>query len=107
MDTLLINIAFVLGFIIVATLTIVLVRRLVRRESLVTQGDWLFLFGHSRKEIFSVRYILKAALFFLLFDVLAFAVGYFGILWGGGLLVAILTLVLIVTILFLAPRWMR
>ena len=40
---------------------LVMLARRLRRQPAFTERDWLFLFGHSRKEVFSPRLLLRFA----------------------------------------------
>ena len=71
-----------------------------------TDRDWLFLFGHSRKEVFSLRLLVR--FFALLFAVvvvglaICFYVLPYGLGWFAGTV-----LLTIAGILLIVPKWLR
>ena len=71
-----------------------------------TERDWLFLFGHSRKELFSLRLVLRFAALWLLVVIAGLGISFYvfpyGLEWfAGGVLIAITGILLIV------PRWLQ
>jgi len=85
---------------------LVMLARRLRRQPAFTERDWLFLFGHSRKEVFSPRLLLRLSALLLasvvvglpiLLYVFAHGVGWF----AGAALLAIASILLAV------PRRLR
>ena len=85
---------------------LVMLARRLRRQPAFTERDWLFLFGHSRKELFSLRLVLRFAALWLLVVIVGLGISFYvfpyGLEWfAGAVLIAITGTLLIV------PRWLR
>ena len=80
--------------------------RWFRGRPLFTERDWLFLFGHLRKEVFSLRLLLKFAGLLLLAVLVGLGISFYVLRYGlewfaGAVLIAIMGILLIVA------RWLR
>ena len=84
---------------------VMLVRRL-RGQPVFTERDWLFLFGHSRKEVFSPRLLLKFAGLLLLAVLVGLGISFYVLPYGLGWFVGAVVLT-IVGILLILPKWLR
>jgi len=85
---------------------LVVLMRWFRGRPVFTDRDWLFLFGHSRKELFSLRLMLRFVALWLLVIVLGLVISFYVLRYGlewfaGAVLIAITGILLIV------PRWLR
>src|SRR5438128_3108343 len=84
---------------------VMLVRRL-RGKPVFTERDWLFLFGHSRKEVFSPRLLLRLSALLLASAVVGVTIIFYvlphGVGWFAGA-----TLLAVASILLTVPRWLR
>ena len=85
---------------------LVMLARRLRRQPAFTERDWLFLFGHSRKELFSLRLVLRFAALWLLVVIVGLGISFYvfpyGLEWfAGAVLIAITGILLIVA------RWLR
>jgi len=70
-----------------------------------TERDWLFVFGHSRKEVFSPRLLLRLSALLLASAVVGLTIIFYvlphGVGWFAGA-----TLLAIASILLTVPRWL-
>jgi len=55
---------------------LVMLARRLRRQPAFTERDWLFLFGHSRKELFSLRLVLRFAALWLLVVIVGLGISF-------------------------------
>ena len=73
----------------------VMLVRWVRGRPVFTDRDWLFLFGHSRKEVFSLRLLLRFVALWLAVVIIGFAISFYvlpyGIGWFAGAVVVAIT----------------
>jgi len=95
------------GLLLISTVIgLVVLVRWFRGQPVFTERDWLFLFGHSRKEVFSLRLLVRfSALLFVVVLVglaICFYILPYGIGWFAG--AVILT---IAGILLVVPKWLR
>ena len=95
------------GLLLITTVIgLVMVVRWLRGQPVFTERDWLFLFGHPRKEVFSLRLLVRfSALLFVVVLVglaICFYILPYGIGWFAG--AVILT---IAGILLVVPKWLR
>jgi hypothetical protein len=87
-------------------IALVILTRWIRGRPLLTERDWLFLFGQTRQRVFSVHFWLRFAA--LWFDVvlLGFVEGYVVLPFGlASLLGAVFLTGLVVW--HVAPKWLR
>ena len=67
---------------------LVMLARRLRRQPAFTERDWLFLFGHSRKELFSLRLVLRFAALWLLVIIVGLGISFYvfpyGLEWFAG-----------------------
>ena len=95
------------GLLLIPTVIgLVMLVRWIRGQPVFTERDWFFLFGHSRKEVFSLRLLVRfSALLFVVMLVglgVCFYILPYGIGWFAG--AVILT---IAGILLVVPKWLR
>jgi hypothetical protein len=84
---------------------VMLVRRF-RGRPVFNERDWLFLFGHSRKEVFSPRLLLRFAAMLVLVVVVGLGLSFYVLPYGLGWFVGAVVLT-IAGILLVAPKWLR
>jgi hypothetical protein len=84
---------------------VMLVRRF-RGQPAFTERDWLFLFGHSRKEVFSPRLLLRFAAMLVFVVVVGLGLSFYVLPYGLGWFVGAVVLT-IAGILLVAPKWLR
>ena len=84
---------------------VMLVRRF-RGRPVFSERDWLFLFGHSRKEVFSPRLLLKFAGLLLLAVLVGLGISFYVLPYGLGWFAGAV-LIAITGILLIVPRWLR
>jgi hypothetical protein len=87
-------------------LGLVILTRWVRGRPVFTERDWLFLFGHSRNEVFSLRLLLRFCALFLLVVLLGLAICFYVLPYGLGWFAGAVLLT-IAGILLVVPRWLR
>jgi hypothetical protein len=87
-------------------LGLVILTRWVRGRPVFTERDWLFLFGHSRKEVFSPRLLLRFAAILVLVVVVGLGISLYVLPYGLGWFVGAVVIT-IASILFVAPKWLR
>jgi len=84
----------------------VMLMRWLRGQPVFTERDWLFLFGHPRKEVFSLRLLVRfSALLFVVMLVglgICFFILPYGLAWF-----ASAVLLTIAGILLIVPKWLR
>ena len=95
------------GLLLIPTVIgLVMVVRWFRRQPVFTERDWLFLFGHSRKEVFSLRLLLKFAGLLLLAVLVGLGMSFYvlpyGLEWFAGTVVIVIAGILLIT-----PKWLR
>src|SRR5437773_10541532 len=84
---------------------LVMLARRLRGQPVFTERDWLFLFGHSRKEVFSPRLLLKFAGLLLLAVLVGLGISFYVLPYGLGWFVGAVVLT-IVGILLILPKWL-
>ena len=84
---------------------LMLARRL-RRQPAFTERDWLFLFGHSRKKVFSPRLLLRFTAMLVLVMIVGLGVSFYVLPYGLGWFVGAVVIT-IASLLFVAPKWLR
>ena len=77
-----------------------------RGQPVFTERDWLFLFGHSRKEVFSLRLLVRFAAMLGFVVLVGLGISFYVLPYGLGWFVGAVVLT-IASILFVAPRWLR
>jgi len=95
------------GLLLIPTVIgLVMLARWIRGHPVFTEHDWLFLFGHSRKEVFSLRLLLKFAGLLLLTVLVGLGISFYvlphGLEWFAGAV-----LITITGILLIVARWLR
>jgi hypothetical protein len=97
--------ATALWLLIPVGLAFIYLRRRLQGNPGFTERDWLFLFGHSRKEVFSLRVVLRFAALWFAVVIIGFAVSFhvlpYGVGWFAGAVV-----IAIAGILLVVPRWL-
>src|SRR5438093_13674145 len=85
---------------------LVMLARRLRRQPVFTERDWLFLFGHSRKEVFSLRLMLRFAAILGIVVILGLGISLYvlpyGLEWFAGTV-----LLIIAGVLFIVPKVLR
>ena len=95
------------GLLLIPTVIgLVMLVRWIRGQPVFTERDWLFLFGHSRKEVFSPRLLLKFAGLLLLAVLVGLGISFYVLPYGLGWFVGAVVLT-IVGILLILPKWLR
>src|SRR5438876_4615175 len=78
---------------------LVMLARRLRRQPAFTERDWLFLFGHSRKEVFSLRLWLRFAALLLAVVIIGLGISFyilpFGLGWFVSAVVVVITGILL------------
>ena len=95
------------GLLLIPTVIgLVMVVRWIHGQPVFTERDWLFLFGHSRKEVFSLRLLLKFAGLLLLAVLVGLGISFYvlpyGLEWFAGTVVIVIAGILLIT-----PKWLR
>ena len=95
------------GLLLIPTVVgFVMLMRWLRGQPVFTERDWLFLFGHPRKEVFSLRLLVRFSALLLVVVLVGLAICLYilpyGIGWFAG--AVILT---IAGILLIVPKWLR
>ena len=85
---------------------LVMLARRLRRQPAFTERDWLFLFGHSRKKVFSPRLLLRFTAMLVLVMIVGLGVSFYVLPYGLGWFVGAVVLT-IVGILLILPKWLR
>ena len=85
---------------------LVMLARRLRGKPAFTERDWLFLFGHSRKEVFSLRLLLRFCAMLILVVIVGLGVSFYVLPYGLGWFVGAVVLT-IAGLLFVAPKWLR
>src|SRR5436190_23537693 len=85
---------------------LVMLARRLRRQPAFTERDWLFLFGHSRKEVFSPHLLLRFAAMLVLVVVVGLGISFYVLPYGLGWFVGAVVIT-IASLLFVAPKWLR
>ena len=95
------------GLLLIPTVIgLVVLVRWFRGQPVFSERDWLFLFGHSRKEVFSLRLLLKFAGLLLLAVLVGLGISFYVLPYGLGWFVGAVVLI-IVGILLILPKWLR
>ena len=85
---------------------LVMLARRLRGQPAFTERDWLFLFGHSRKEVFSPRLLLRFAAMLGVVVLVGLGISFYVLPYGLGWFVGAVVLT-IASLLFVAPKWLR
>ena len=85
---------------------LVMLARRLRGKTAFTERDWLFLFGHSRKKVFSPRLLLRFAAMLVLVVVVGLGLSFYVLPYGLGWFVGAVVIT-IASLLFVAPKWLR
>ena len=85
---------------------LVMLARRLRGKPAFTERDWLFLFGHSRKKVFSPRLLLRFAAMLVLVVVVGLGLSFYVLPYGLGWFVGAVVIT-IASLLFVAPKWLR
>src|SRR5206468_12446031 len=85
---------------------LVMLARRLRGKPAFTERDWLFLFGHSRKEVFSLRLLLRFCAMLILVVIVGLGVSFYVLPYGLGWFVGAIVLT-IAGILLAAPKCLR
>ena len=77
------------GLLLIPTVIgLVVLMRWFRGQPVFTERDWLFLFGHSRKELFSLRLVPRSAALWLLVVIVGLGISFYvfpyGLEWFAG-----------------------
>src|SRR5947208_13436659 len=95
------------GLLLIPTVIgLVMLVRWIRGQPVFTERDWLFLFGHSRKEVFSPHLLLRFAAMLVLVVVVGLGLSFYVLPYGLGWFVDAVVLT-IVGILLILPKWLR
>src|SRR6266550_4425571 len=85
---------------------VLMLARRLRGQPVFTERDWLFLFGHSRNEVFSLRLWVRFAALLLVVVIIGLAISFyvlpFGLEWFAGAVAVVITGILLV-----APKVLR
>ena len=84
----------------------VMLVRWFRGQPVFTERDWLFLFGHPRKEVFSLRLLFRFAAMLGLVVLVGLGISFYVLPYGLGWFVGAVVLT-IVGILLILPKWLR
>src|SRR6266480_3469980 len=63
---------------------LVMLARRLRGKTAFTERDWLFLFGHSRKEVFSPRLLFRFAAMLILVVLVGLGISFYVLPYGLG-----------------------
>ena len=85
---------------------LVMLARRLRGQPVFSERDWLFLFGHSRKKVFSLRLVLRFAALWLLLMVVGLGIAFYVLPYGPGWFAGAVLLT-IAGILLIVPKWLR
>ena len=95
------------GLLLIPTVIgLVMVVRWLRGRPVFTERDWLFLFGHSRKEVFSLRLLLRFAAMLGVVVIVGLGISFYVLPYGLGWFVGAVALT-IAGILLILPKWLR
>jgi hypothetical protein len=86
-----------LWWLIPAALASIYLRRRLQGIPGFTERDWLFLFGHSRKEVFSLQMVLRVAALWCAVVIIGFRIAVYILPHGVGWLA-------VAGVLFIVPR---
>ena len=85
---------------------LVMLLRCFRGQPVFTERDWLFLFGHPRKEVFSLRLLVRFSALLLVVVLVGLAICFYvlpyGLVWFTSAV-----LLTIAGILLIVPKWLR
>ena len=84
----------------------VMLVRWFRGQPVFTERDWLFLFGHPRKEVFSLRLLFRFAAMLGLVVLVGLGISFYVLPYGLGWFVGAVVLT-IAGILLIVARWLR
>src|SRR5437867_4114635 len=84
----------------------VMLVRWFRGQPVYTERDWLFLFGHPRKEVFSLRLLFRFAAMLGLVVLVGLGISFYVLPYGLGWFVGAVVLT-IAGILLIVARWLR
>src|SRR5881398_2167102 len=84
----------------------VMLVRWLRGQPVFTERDWLFLSGHPRNEVFSVRLLLRFAAMLILVVLVGLGISFYVLPYGLGWFVGAVVIT-IVGILLILPKWLR
>ena len=95
------------GLLLIPTVIgLVMLARRLRGQPVFTERDWLFLFGHSRKELFCLRLVLRFAALWLLVIIVGLGISFYvfpyGLEWFAGAVLIVIT-----GMLLIVARWLR
>ena len=85
---------------------LVMLARRLRGKPVFTERDWLFLFGYSRKEVFSPRLLLRFAAMLGVVVLVGLGISFYVLPYGLGWFVGAVALT-IAGILLILPKWLR
>jgi len=85
---------------------LVMLARRLRGQPVFSERDWLFLFGYSRKEVFSPHLLLRFAAMLVLVVIVGLGISFYVLPYGLGWFVGAVVLT-IVGILLILPKWLR
>jgi len=95
------------GLLLIPTVIgLVMVVRWLRGQPVFTERDWLFLFGHPRKEVFSLRLLVRFSALLLVVVLVGLAICFYVLPYGIGWFAGAVILT-IAGILLIAPKWLR
>ena len=84
----------------------VMLMRWLRGQPVFTERDWLFLFGHPRKEVFSLRLLVRFSALLLVVVLVGLDISFYVLLyaleWFAGAVLITMT-----GILLIMARWLR
>src|SRR5947208_13228099 len=95
------------GLLLIPTaIGLVMLVRWIRGQPVFTERDWLFLFGHSRKEVLSIRLLVRFSALLFTVVLVGFAICFYvqpyGLVWFTSAV-----LLTIAGILLIVPKWLR
>src|SRR6266581_9234438 len=94
------------GLLLIPTVIgLVMLMRRIRGRPVFTERDWLFLFGHSRKEVFSLRLLLRFAAMLGVVVIVGLGISFYVLPYGLGWFVGAVVLT-IAGILLILPKWL-
>jgi len=95
------------GLLLIPTvIVLVMLVRRFRGRPVFSERDWLFLFGHPRKEVFSLRRLLRFAAMLGVVVLVGLGISFYVLPYGLGWFVGAVVLT-IVGILLILPKWLR
>src|SRR5438094_8818133 len=95
------------GLLLIPTVIgLVMLARRLRGKPAFTERDWLFLFGYSRKEVFSPRLLRRFAAMLGVVVLVGLGISFYVLPYGLGWFVGAV-LIAITGTLLIVPRWSR